>query len=80
VPSERVGHDGGMADEWITVKASEVKAGDFVRHRGAEFEVARIDDPFLGRDVMLCLIEDNDERWNAYPSMKDGDIEVRRSV
>jgi hypothetical protein len=67
-----------MSETWTTVKASEVRPGDVVRHRGNEFEVARIDDPFMGSDTMLCLIEDNADRWNAYPAAKDGDVEVRR--
>jgi hypothetical protein len=67
-----------MADTWTTIKAGEVRPGDFVRYRESEFEVARVDDPFLGLDSMVCLIEDNSERWHAYPAGKEGDIEVRR--
>jgi hypothetical protein len=68
-----------MADTWTTIKAGEVRPGDFVRYRENEFEVARVDDPFLGLDSMVCLIEDNDERWHAYPAGKEGDLEVRRA-
>ena len=38
-----------------------------MRARGAEFTIARIDHPFLGRDEMVCLIEDTPVRWHAYP-------------
>ena len=69
-----------MADSWTTIKASEVQPGDVVRYREVEFEVARIDDPFLGLDTMVCLIEDNPDRWNAYPASKDAEVEVRRRV
>ena len=68
-----------MADTWTTITAGEVRPGDFVRMRDSEFEVARIDDPFLGLDSMVCLIEDNAERWHAYPAGKAGEVEVRRS-
>ena len=68
-----------MADTWRTVKVSEITAGDVVRYNGEEFEVARVDDPFLGLDSMVCLIEDNPDRWHAYPAGKDGEIEVRRA-
>ena len=68
-----------MADTWTTIKAGEVRPGDLVRYRESEFVVARVDDPFLGLDSMVCLIEDNDDRWHAYPAGKDGDLEVRRA-
>ena len=68
-----------MADTWTTIKAGEVRPGDLVRYRESEFVVARVDDPFLGLDSMVCLIEDNDDRWHAYPASKDGDLEVRRA-
>jgi len=74
-----VRHDLGMADEWTTVKAQDIRAGDLIRYRGSEFEVARIDTPFLGRDSMLCFIEDTPDRWHAYPTGADADVEVRRA-
>lgn len=67
-----------MADAWSTVKVHEIHAGDRVRYAGSEFDVARVDEPFLGLDSMVCLIEDTPDRWHAYPAGKDGDIEVRR--
>jgi hypothetical protein len=68
-----------MADTWTTIKAGEVRPGDLVRYGESEFVVARVDDPFLGLDTMVCLIEDDAERWHAYPAGKDGDLEVRRA-
>jgi hypothetical protein len=67
-----------MAESWTTVKAADVRPGNRVRVRGSEFLVARIDSPFLGRDDMVCFIEDTPERWHAYPAAKAGDVEVQR--
>jgi hypothetical protein len=67
-----------MADEWTMVAVGEVQAGDMVRHRGFEFVVARVDSPFLGRDEMVCFIEDTPTRWHAYPARRVDEVEVRR--
>jgi hypothetical protein len=67
-----------MDDGWTTVKAADVRPGDIARVKGVEFEVARVDDPFLGNDVMVCLIEDTPVRWHASPARKDVDVEIRR--
>ena len=56
-----------MADGWTEIDVEDVKVGDRVQARGSEFEVARIDAPFLGRDEMVCFIEDTPTRWRAYP-------------
>jgi hypothetical protein len=66
--------------EWTAVPASEVRPGERVRHRGQEFTLTRIDPRFLGRDDMVCLIEDTPERWHAYPARLDADVEVLRDV
>jgi hypothetical protein len=68
-----------VADDWQTKKVDDVKAGDVVRYAGQEFTVARVDAPFLGRDEMVCLIEDSAQRWHAYPAGLGGDVEVRAS-
>jgi hypothetical protein len=67
-----------MSDGWATVAATEVQAGDRIRHRGFEFEVGRVDANFLGREQMLCFIEDTPERWHAYPAQVTAEVEVRR--
>ena len=64
-----------MAGEWQTVTVDQLGVGDRVRFRGAEFEIARIDQRFLGRDSMVCLIEDTPARWHAYPAPLTGEIE-----
>ena len=64
-----------MADEWTTVTVDVLAVGDRVRLRGDEFDVARIDAPFLGRDGMVCLIEDTPARWHAYPAPLTGEVE-----
>jgi hypothetical protein len=68
-----------MAEQWQTVAMSDVGPGDRVRYRDHEFTIARIDENFLGRDAMVCLIEDEPTRWRAYPGPRDGQIEVLRS-
>jgi hypothetical protein len=73
--SEREEHD--MADEWQTKKVDDVQPGDVVRYRDQEFTVARVDAPFLGRDQMVCMIEDTPTRWHAYPAPLGVDVEVR---
>jgi hypothetical protein len=66
-----------MADGWQTKKVDEVRGGDVVRYAGQEFTVARVDAPFLGRDEMVCFIEDTPQRWHAYPAAVGGDVEVK---
>jgi hypothetical protein len=71
---------GGMSTEWSTVPASEVKPGDRIKlPSGDEFEVARIDSPFLGRDNMAAFIEDTPSRWHSYPMPLANEVEVQRS-
>jgi hypothetical protein len=65
-----------MADEWKTKTVEEVRAGDRIRYRGSEFVVARVDAPFLGREEMVCFIEDTPERWHAYPAPRGQEVEV----
>jgi hypothetical protein len=57
---------------------SDVAPGDRVRYRDYEFTIARVDEKFLGMETMVCLIEDEPDRWFAYPGPKDGQIDVRR--
>ena len=63
---------------WHTVPARELAPGDHVRHGGREFDVARIDSPFLGQTAVICLIEDSPTRWHAHPVGATLEIEVRR--
>jgi hypothetical protein len=67
-----------MSENWTTVAASEVAVGERVRHRGFEFVVGRVDRNFLGREGMLCLIEDTPDRWHAYPAAATAEVEVLR--
>jgi hypothetical protein len=68
-----------MSESWETVGMDAVKAGDRVRYRDHEFTVSRVDENFLGRAEMVCLIEDEPTRWRAYPGPKSGEVEVLRS-
>ena len=65
-----------MSDSWTTVSVTDVKVGDRIRHRDEEFEVARIDSPFLGLDSMVCFIEDTPTRWAAYPAARTQEVEI----
>ena len=69
-----------MADPWETVGVDDVRPGDHVRLKsGHQFDVARVDSPFLGMDQMVCFIEDTPSRWHAYPAGRADQVEVRRS-
>ena len=65
-----------MADHWTTTKVEDVKPGDVVRYAGQEFTVARVDAPFLGRDEMVCLIEDTPTGGTRTRRRVGGDVEV----
>jgi hypothetical protein len=65
-----------MAETWKTTAVEDVNPGDVVRYAGQEFTVARVDAPFLGRDEMVCFIEDTPTRWHAYPAARGGEVEV----
>lgn len=69
-------HDGAMTN-WEPVTVDDVRAGDHIRFRGQEFTVARVDPRFLGRDNMVCFIQDDPERWHAYPARLGDKLEVR---
>jgi hypothetical protein len=61
---------------WKSIPVDDVQAGHRVRYAGQEFTVARVDANFLGREQMVCLIEDTPDRWHAYPAMLGAEIEV----
>jgi hypothetical protein len=65
-----------MADSWKKVIASEVTAGETVRLGSAEFVVARVEAPFLGRDELVAFIEDTPTRWHKQPVPVGTEVEV----
>jgi hypothetical protein len=67
-----------MSQTWITSLARDVKVGDHIRHRDDEFDVARIDEKFLGVDSMICFIEDTPDRWQAYPATLEAEVQIAR--
>jgi hypothetical protein len=67
-----------MPTAWTAVPVTDIRVGDRVRHRGQEFDVARIDQNFMGRSDMVCFIEDDPQRWHAYPARIGDDVEVYR--
>ena len=64
---------------WQRVTVADLRPGDRVRHALREFEVARIESPFLGQTALVCLIEDSPTRWCAYPVGVTLQIEVLRA-
>lgn len=70
-----------MAEHWTAAGVDDIRPGDRVRLRsGHEFDVARIDAPFLGIDEMVCFIEDTPARWHAYPARRADEVDVRRAA
>ena len=65
--------------DWERVTVADVQPGDRVRHATREFDVARIQSPFLGQIALVCLIEDSPTRWMAYPVGVTMEIEVWRA-
>jgi hypothetical protein len=63
---------------WQTVTVADIRPGDHVRHGLREFDVARIQSPFLGQTALVCLIEDTPTRWHAYPVGVTLEIEILR--
>ena len=67
-----------VAHESLRTLVADVQPGDRVRHACREFDVARIQSPFLGQTALVCLIEDTPTRWMAYPVGVTMEIEVLR--
>lgn len=68
---------GTASPGWLRKPAREVAPGDRVRlSTGVELTASRIEERFLGRDQMICLIEDGPSRWFAQPVRTDVEIEV----
>ena len=63
---------------WQTVTVADIRPGDHVRYGAREFDVARIQSPFLGQTALVCLIEDTPTRWLAHPAGVTLEIEVLR--
>lgn len=64
---------------WRKTTVADVVVGDRVRQGTREFDVARIQSPFLGQTALVCLIEDTPTRWRAYPVGVTTEIEVLHS-
>jgi glutathione peroxidase len=70
---------GHASPKWSTVPATEVAPGDrVIVPNGAELTVSRIEHPFLGRDNVICLIEDTPTVWLAQPVQATAEVKVLR--
>ena len=63
---------------WRKMTVAEVVPGDRIRNGAQEYDVARIQSPFLGQTTLVCLIEDTPQRWLAHPMGVTLEIEVLR--
>jgi hypothetical protein len=64
---------------WTIKAATNVRAGDVVKLRsGTELAVTRVESPFLGRDDLVCLIEDSETRWLAIAMPPSAELTVSR--
>lgn len=70
------------APAWVARTARDVRPGDRVRvpAKGVELTVARVETAFLGREGLLCLVEDSPARWLAQPLAESADVEVLRTA
>jgi hypothetical protein len=68
-----------MSEAWQKMTVAELVPGDRVRLGNDEFDVARIQSPFLGQTALVCLIEDTPQRWLAHPAGVTLEIDVLRA-
>ncbi len=62
---------------WSTRHAREVRPGDrVIVPGGTELTVSRIEERFLGRADLICLVEDTPSRWLAQPVQAGAEVEV----
>ena len=62
---------------WSTRPATAIVPGDrVIAPGGAELTVSRIEHPFLGRENVICLIEDSPTRWLAQPVQTSAEVQV----
>jgi hypothetical protein len=62
---------------WLTGQAADVRVGDRVLvPGGGELTVSQIERGFLGRDDIICLIEDSPRRWLAQPLQAGADVRI----
>lgn len=63
---------------WTVKTAADVRAGDVVKLRsGAELAVTRVESPFLGRNDLVCLIEDSEVQWLAAAMPPSAEVTLR---
>jgi glutathione peroxidase len=68
---------GRPAPVWQRTAVGEIRPDDRVRTAsGVELTVSRLELAFLGRDDLVCLVEDGPERWLAQPLAVDDEVEI----
>jgi hypothetical protein len=67
----------GMAEQWKSTTASDVRAGDQIRlASGRSLTVTRIEAAFMGRPGMIAFIQDTPEEWFKQPMPETTAVEV----
>jgi glutathione peroxidase len=62
---------------WVPRAASDVRPGDRVRvASGTELTVSRVESSLMGRDDLICLVEDSLERWLSQPVKATSEVEI----
>jgi hypothetical protein len=68
---------GRASPVWTTRPASEIGPGDrVIVPGGTELTVSRVEERFLGRDELICLVEDTPARWLAQPVQAGAEVKV----
>ena len=62
---------------WSTRPVRDVRPGDrVIAPSGTELTVSRIEERFLDRDDLICLIEDTATRWIAQPVQSSAEVQI----
>ena len=62
---------------WSTRPVQDVRVGDrVITPSGNELTVSRIEERFLDREDLICLIEDTAARWLAQPVRVTAEVQI----
>ena len=66
---------------WTSRAAGELRPGDRIRLGDAsEMTVARLESNFFDLEGMVCVIEDSEARWLAWPMLGETEVEVLSTI